>query len=270
MKTATLKTHPLIKAKNLAAGYNDIPIWQKASFEVSAGDFIGLLGPNGAGKTTLFKLILGLSQPLGGEIVVFGNPATRGNERIGYVPQRRNIDDESRLAALEYVRMGINGTKWGFSLPAQAANERRKAMEALELVDAVYLASKPLSKLSGGEAQRVLLAQALASKPDLLLLDEPLANLDIRRGSELIKLINDIVKRQNIAVMLIAHDINPLLHVINRIVYIANEKVVSGAPSDIITTKTLSRLYGAPVEVLHDSKGRLAVIGIEEAIHHDK
>jgi zinc/manganese transport system ATP-binding protein len=258
----------LLKAKNLSAGYNGMPIWQDASFEVSSGDFIGLLGPNGAGKTTLFNQILGLSKPISGSLTVFDKPASRGNVRIGYVPQRRDIDSESRLAAIEYVRMGINGTKWGFSLPTQAASERHQALRALEIVDAGYLATKPLSKLSGGEAQRVLLAQALIGKPDLLLLDEPLANLDIRRGTELVKLISSIVKSQKIAVMLIAHDINPLLHVINRIIYIANGKIVSGDPGKIITTKNLSKLYGAPVEVLHDSKGRLAVLGVEEAVHH--
>jgi zinc/manganese transport system ATP-binding protein len=126
-----------------------------------------------------------------------------------------------------------------------------------------------LSELSGGELQRIFFAQALVSKPDLLLLDEPLANMDIRRETELIRLIAQVIKKQNIAVLLIAHDINPLLPVIDRIIYIANGKVASGKPSEIVTSKKLSELYNSPIEVLKSSRGQLAVLGVEEALHHD-
>jgi zinc/manganese transport system ATP-binding protein len=189
--------------------------------------------------------------------------------RIGYVPQRRFIDSESKIQTIEYIRIGITGNKLGFSLAPQAERERQAALEVLKSVDAIGLAYRPLSELSGGELQRVFLAQALIGKPDLLLLDEPLANLDIRRETQLIRLIHTVAKSQNIAVLLIAHDINPLLPVVDRIIYIANGKVASGKPDDIVTSEGLSALYGAPIEVLHDSKGRLAVLGVEEAVHHD-
>ena len=258
----------IIATKHLSAGYKAVTVWSGADLTIRAGEFIGLLGPNGAGKTTFFRLILGLARPQAGSIKLFGRSPEKGNIRIGYVPQRRYVDSESKLQAVEYVRLGINGNRWGFSLASRAQQERQTALDVLATVDATDLAYRPLRELSGGELQRVFLAQALVGKPELLLLDEPLANLDIRRETQLIRLIHTVAKRQNIAVLLIAHDINPLLPVVDRIIYIANGKVASGKPEQVITTQQLSALYGAPIEVLHDSKGRLAVLGVEEALHH--
>src|SRR5579871_2392195 len=206
----------IIEASDLTASYGETPIWQDASFGVSRGQFIGVLGPNGAGKTTLFRILLGLLQPTGGRLTVFGRQPKRGDMRIGYVPQRRFVDSEMRLEALELVRLGINGTKWGVGGLSKASEERNQALRALKKVDAGTFAHRPVGLLSGGELQRVLLAQALVSQPDLLLLDEPLANLDIRRQAELVRLIDDIVRKDRVSVLLIAHDINPLLPVLDR------------------------------------------------------
>ena len=166
--------------------------------------------------------------------------------------------------------LGGYGNKWGIATGKRSKTEYFKAREVLELVDGTELALKPLSELSGGEMQRVFLAQALISKPELLLLDEPLANLDIKRENQLIRLIYSIAKQQNMGVVLIAHDINPLLPLVDRIIYIANGKVTNGKIEQIVNNKTLSELYDAPIEVLRDSKGRIAVLGVEEAIHHDR
>jgi zinc/manganese transport system ATP-binding protein len=258
----------LVSASGLTAGYDTKALWSDATFIVKRGEFVGLLGSNGAGKTTLFRMLLGLSHPLAGELQVFGHSPRRGNPRIGYVPQRRPIDSEMRVEALELVRLGLNGVRWGMSTATVARQERRAALQALGLVDAVDLAHRSLGQLSGGELQRIFLAQALAGKPDLLLLDEPLANLDIRRETELVKLVSKVVKTEGVAVLLIAHDINPLLPVVDRIIYVANGRVATGKVGEIVTTESLSALYGAPVEVLHDSRGRIAVLGIEEAAHH--
>jgi zinc/manganese transport system ATP-binding protein len=258
----------IVIARDLVAAYKDKVIWRDANFTINHGEFIGLLGANGAGKTTLFRLLLGLNHPLSGKLELFGKPTTRGNPRIGYVPQRPYIDSESRIEAVEYVRLAVSGTKLGFSF-GRADQERQQAYEALVSVGAADLAGRSLSELSGGELQRIFFAQALVSKPDLLLLDEPLANLDIRREMELIRLISKVVKKQNIAVLLIAHDINPLLPVVDRIIYIANGKVASGKPSEIVTSEKLSELYDSPIEVLRGSRGQLAVLGVEEALHHD-
>jgi len=259
----------VIKAENLSLIYSDKVIWKDANFEVKSGEFIGLLGPNGAGKSSLFNLILGLSKPSSGNLKIFNTKPKRGDLRIGYVPQRRSINDDSRIEALEYVRLGISGYKFGFSLFKQSKNERRMAYQALVDVDAQNLAHRALSELSGGELQRIFLAQALVSKPNLLLLDEPLANLDMRREMQLIQLVSDIVSKQNIATILIAHDINPLLPVVDKIIYIVNKKIAIGKPIDIITSAKLSEMYKAPIEVIRGSKGQLAVLGVEEAIHHE-
>jgi len=260
---------PIVQASDLTAGYGQRTIWEHANFTVQSGEFVGVLGPNGAGKTTLFRLLLGLSKPESGGLKLFGQIPRRGSPRIGYVPQRRPIDQQLKIEALELVRVGISGNLWGFASPKQARSERARAIDALKQVDAVELAHQPLGQLSGGELQRIFLAQALIGKPDLLLLDEPLANLDIRREVELIHLISKVAKTENVAVLLIAHDINPLLPVVDRLIYFVNGQVANGTPDKIITNKTLSNLYGAPIEVLSDSRGRLAVLGTEEAAHHE-
>jgi zinc/manganese transport system ATP-binding protein len=262
------KSNTIVTAQGVSAIYGNKIIWDNASFEIKRGEFIVLLGANGAGKTTLFKILLRLEKASGGELRIFNESPTKGNNHIGFVPQRRTVDSETKIHAIEYVRLGINGTKFGLSLGNSLQKEYKDSLEALKLVDALELAHRPLNELSGGEAQRVFLAQALVSKPDLLLLDEPLSNLDIRRETQLISLISKIVKERNIAVLLIAHDINPLLSVVDRIIYIANGKVASGKPDEIITTEKLSELYGAPIEVLRGSRGQLAVLGVEEAVHH--
>lgn len=259
----------LVTAHNIASAYGTRVIWQDASFTVAPGEFVALLGPNGAGKTTLIRMLLGLQKPAHGKLTVFGQEPTKGNPRIGYVPQRHPVDADVRIEAAEFVRLGLSGMKWGFGLPKTTRAERLQALEALDMVDARELAPRPLGELSGGELQRIFLAQALVGKPELLLLDEPLANLDIRRESQLIHLVNDVARSHHIAVLLIAHDINPLLPVVDRIMYIVNGQVATGKVTDIITSTSLSALYGAHIEVLRDSRGRIAVLGTEEAAHHE-
>ncbi len=255
----------VIVARDVAAGYRGKTVWRHANFAVKKGEFVGVLGPNGAGKTTLFRLLLGLVRPLAGELRVLGEVPRRGHPRVGYVPQRRPVDNETSIEALEFVRLGLHGHRWGIGMHAE--NERQQARRALHAVDAAMLASRPLGALSGGELQRVFLAKALIGEPDVLLLDEPLSNLDIRRENNLVRLVHKVVREQGVTALLIAHDLNPLLPVLDRIMYIVNSRVATGPPGEVITSESLSRLYGAPIEVLQDSRGRLAVLGIEEAAH---
>jgi zinc/manganese transport system ATP-binding protein len=258
----------IVTANNLASGYGDTSIWKDATFSIRKGEFVGVLGPNGAGKTTLFRLLLGLAQPKSGLLSIFGGLPKRGDQRIGYVPQRHSVDPEIGIEALEIVRLVSCGCRWGFDFPADAKRERAEALKALRDVGAEGLAHRPLGQLSGGELQRVFLAQALAGNPELLLLDEPLANLDIRREGEMVQLIKDVVQSRGVTVLLIAHNINPLLPVLDRAMYIANGRIAIGQPGDVLNSESLSKLYDAPIEVLRDSRGRIAIIGAEEGAHH--
>jgi zinc/manganese transport system ATP-binding protein len=256
----------VITAQNLSGGYKNTRIWSDATFTLRKGEFITVLGPNGSGKTTLFRLLLGLISPIEGSLTILGKTPQRGDQRIGYVPQRHDIDRDTAIEAREFIKLGLVGTRWGIGFNS---NGNKEADEALVLVQATELAHKPLGKMSGGELQRIFLAQALVSNPDILLLDEPLANLDIRRESNLVNLISSVVKNRNVTVLLIAHNINPLLPVTDRVLYIANSTMTLGTPEEVLTSDTLSKLYGITIEVLRDSKGRLAIIGIEESGAHN-
>jgi zinc/manganese transport system ATP-binding protein len=254
----------IVTAQNLAAGYPAKTIWQGATFSVGRGEFVAIIGPNGAGKTTLFKLILGLQRPLNGSIRVFGRVPQRGNQRIGYVPQHHVVDEESHLESLELVRLGLVGNRWGFG--AFSHQDSEAAMAALLGVGGADLAHRPLAELSGGELQRIFLAEALVSNPDLLLLDEPLSNLDMKRERDLLHLVNAVVRERGVSSVLIAHNINPLLPYLDKVIYVANGRVASGKPSEVFTSESLSALYGIDIEVLHDSRGNIAIVGIEG--HH--
>lgn len=254
----------LIAAENLTAGYPGKMVWKDANFSFGRGEFVAVIGPNGAGKTTLFRMLLGLQQPLAGSIRIFGSVPKRGNPKIGYVPQHHLVDRETSVEALELVRLGLSGKRWGFNPFAHA--DREAALAALRSVGAVELAHQPLGVLSGGELQRIFLAEALVSDPDILLLDEPLSNLDLRRETELLHLVNDVVRSRGVTALLIAHNINPLLPHLDEIMYVANGRVATGKPSQVLTSESLTALYGVQVEVLRDPHGNVAIIGIEE--HH--
>lgn len=254
----------IIETDGLAAGYEKNLVWKDANIAIKRGEFVAIIGPNGAGKTTLFRIILGLQEPIRGSLKIFGEPPQKGNSRIGYVPQRHVIDNETNIESVELVRLGLSGKRWGLSLFSR--DERKNALSALEAVGASHLASRPLSSLSGGELQRIFLAEALVSNPEILLLDEPLSNLDLRREKELVQLVNDVVRSRDVAALLIAHNINPLLPHLDKVIYIANGRVATGRPGDVLTSESLSALYRVQVEVLRDSRGNIAIVGVEE--HH--
>ncbi|MCI4363121.1 MAG: ATP-binding cassette domain-containing protein [Thermoplasmata archaeon] len=251
----------VVRANRLEVGYRGAPVWQDANFSIERGEFVAVIGPNGAGKTTLFRLLLGLHPPLGGTLSVFDAPPRRGSPKIGYVPQRHTIDYETHVRCFELVRLGFSGHRWGFPLSRRAETEA--AWEALEAVGGAEFADRPLSALSGGELQRVFLAEALVSRPELLLLDEPLSNLDLRRAKELVGLVNGIVRSRGVTAFLVAHDINPLIQYLDRVLYLANGRVASGTPQEVLTSESLSQLYGVPVEVLRDSRGNIVIVGGE-------
>jgi len=252
---------PIVEVNNVVAGYRDKIVWRDASFTVNRGEFAAVIGPNGAGKTTMFRLLLGLQHPISGSLTVFGFKPKRGNPQIGYVPQRHVIDVETNIECLELVQLAISGKRWGIGLFSQ--NERAIALNALAEVGATELAHRSLGTLSGGELQRIFLAEALVSNPGLLLLDEPLSNLDIRRARELVQLVDSVVRARNVTAFLVAHDINPLLPFLDNVIVIANGKIITGKPHDVLTSESLSALYGVSVEVLRDDHGNIAILGTE-------
>jgi zinc/manganese transport system ATP-binding protein len=258
----------VVSARELAAAYRGQPVWAGATFDVAPGEFVGVLGPNGAGKSTMFRLLLGLLRPASGSLQVFDSAPRRGNPAIGYVPQRRPIDPDMRLAGVEYVKLGVNGHRWGTGLPGRHADADRAIADAVSAVGAEAYVDQPVGTLSGGELQRLMLAQAIVSQPRLLLLDEPLASLDVRNQVAVAALVATLARARQIAVMLIAHDVNPLLPLLDRVMYIARGKVAVGRPSEVITSERLSALYDANVEVLRDRRGRLFVVGLDDETTH--
>jgi zinc/manganese transport system ATP-binding protein len=262
-------THPVIVADHVSAAYGGRTVWQDASFTAEAGEFIVVLGPNGSGKSTLFRLLLGLLPPTAGTLEVLGRRPHQGNADIGYVPQRRNIDRDLPIRGRDMVHLGIDGTRWGIGI-GNEADHRNRVDQAIASVHGEAYAERPIGLLSGGEQQRLLLAQALAGRPRMLLLDEPLASLDLRNQIVIAELVADLARANGLTVLLIAHDINPLLPMVDRVLYVAHGGLAIGKPNEVITTEQLSRLYSAPVEVLHDSHGHMFVVGLEaESGHHD-
>jgi zinc/manganese transport system ATP-binding protein len=217
-----------------------------------------LIGSNGAGKTTLLRVILGLQASSVGTVLVAGQPRSRGRESgIGYVPQKFLLDPDMPMRARDLVALGLDGNRLGFARPSRA---RRELVErVLESVGAGGYADARVGTLSGGEQQRVLIAHALIGKPRLLLLDEPLANLDLGGADEVVALLSGIARRERIAVLISAHEMNPLVSAMDRIVYLAGGRAASGSTEEVVRADVLSALYGHHVDVLR-VHGRLLVV----------
>jgi zinc/manganese transport system ATP-binding protein len=249
-------------------------VWEHVDVAVEHGELVAILGPNGAGKSTLLDVLLGLLKCSRGTATVLGAPPGTHNEQIGYLPQRRVFDAATRVRGVDIVRLGLDGHRWGVPLPrafsARARQRAEQVAELIELVDAGAYAHRPIGECSGGEQQRLLIAQALARRPRLLILDEPLDGLDLPNQAAIAALVQRICREQRVTVLLVAHDINPLAAYLDRVLYLARGQAVIGAPAEVITSATLTRLYQSPVEVLRSSDGQLVVVGQpdSDAHHH--
>jgi zinc/manganese transport system ATP-binding protein len=244
-------------------------IWSHVEATVLAGQFVAVLGPNGVGKSTLLKAILGLVPVRQGSIRLLGQPPGHANHQVGYLPQRRSFDDSLRIRGIDVVRLGLDGDRWGLPLPGRRSRAAQaRVQELVELVGAASYAHRPIGTLSGGEQQRLLIAQALARAPRLLLLDEPLDSLDLPNQAGVAALISRIARAEDVAVMIVAHDVNPILPYLDRVIYLGQGGAATGTPAEVITSQTLSRLYGTPIDVLSTSDGRLVVFGQPEAPAH--
>jgi zinc/manganese transport system ATP-binding protein len=270
---------PAIEVRDATAALGGRVVWSDVDVEVEPGEFVAVLGPNGAGKSTLLKVILGLLPLRTGSVSVLGGRAGAANARIGYLPQRRTFDASTRLRGSDIVRLGLDGARWGVPLPvpkfAQTPERRQTAArvrEVIQLVGAEEYADRPIGRLSGGEQQRLLIAQALARRPEMLMLDEPLDSLDLSNQSSVAALVQRICREEGVTVLLVGHDVNPILSYLDRVIYFAGGTALQGPPQEVITTETLSRLYGAAVEVLRSSDGRLVVVGQPEppAMHSER
>jgi zinc/manganese transport system ATP-binding protein len=252
-------------------------IWSDVSMHMRTGEFVALLGANGSGKSTLLKAVLGALPLAAGELRVLGGRAGTRQGEIGYLPQRRSYERGVRLRGSDIVRLGLDGERFGIALPAGLGGrgERRaraRVAQAIESVGASDYAGRAIGELSGGEQQRLLIAQALVRDPRLLLLDEPLDSLDLPNQAAVAALVKQICVWRGVGALLVAHDVNPLLPYIDRVVYLAGGHALEGAVDEVITSETLSAMYGVGVEVLRASDGRLVVVGQPEppAHHHDR
>jgi len=239
-----------------------------ANIDLSIGDkeFIGVLGPNGSGKTTLMRAILGLLPPRSGTIRVLGKPVACGNPSIGYMPQVRGAFDQLRLSGWDFVASGVSGHRWG--LPLLGRSSHREVAQTLERVGATGLARRPLVETSGGERQRLLLAQALLGRPHLLLLDEPLISLDPHHQQSVVELTRALQQDLGITVLFSAHELNPLLGALDRVLYLGQCHAALGTLDEVVTGPVLSRLYGSDIDVMR-LNGRIFVMSGGHDVEHD-
>lgn len=240
-------------------------IWHHATFDLEPQSITAVLGPNGAGKSTMLNVILGLLELNEGSLEVLGARPQRGNRRVGYMAQSRSADEMSSITGRDYVGLGYDGPRFGWR------RDRRKnevVSRALALTGTTAFASQPLRSLSGGQRQRVALAHATVFRPELLLLDEPLAGLDLAAQAEIVDLINLIRDTTGAAVVVVAHDLNPLSPIVDKVLWIARRQVRSGSVDDVVNEQVLSELYGHPIEIIVTPRGRRVIVGLEEEFAH--
>ena len=231
-------------------------MWGELSLAFESS-FVAILGPNGSGKTSLLRVILGLTELTAGTVEVLGATPRRGNPGIGYVPQHQSFDRDLPLRGRDLVRLGVDGHRWGVGRPSAATD--RLVAAAIGSVEAGAYADAPIGRLSGGEQQRLRIAQALVGEPALLLCDEPLANLDLHHQGEITELIGGWQRRSGGTVLFVTHDVNPILHLVDRVLFVVNGRWAVGTPDDVLTTERMSELYGSHVDVLR-VHGRIIVV----------
>ena len=255
----------VLSLRGAALGFADRTLWSDLDLDVHAGEFVAVLGPNGSGKTSLLKTILGQQSLDSGSIVLDGHPVRRGDRRIGYIPQQKLIPAGTPMRARDLVALGVNGHRWGLPLPNRA--DRAQVEQLIDSVGARRYADSPVGSLSGGEQQRLRVAQALAGDPALLLCDEPLLSLDLQHQRGVSELIDRRRRDHGSAVVFVTHDVNPVLGMVDRVLYLAGGRFRTGTPDEVLRSEVLTDLYGTPVDVIR-SRGRIVVVGIPDSETH--
>ena len=261
---------PILSIKDVGVRLGGRDILRGVSAEIFPGEFIGVFGPNGAGKSTLMRCLLGLIPYCAGQLSVFGKPPGQANRVIGYMPQSRTHLENTALSARSLVSAVEGGNRWG--MPWSTRASRGEVERAITLAGTEEYAHRPFSVLSGGEKQRIMLAQALIGKPRLLILDEPLISLDPRNQARMIECVAGIKATTGATILFVAHDVNPLIGVMDRVIYVAGGRAAIGAADEVISSATLSKLYGTTIHVVR-AEGRIFIVAAEgnvtEAAHHD-
>ena len=254
-------TEPVLTLRAATLAFGKRQLWHNLNLEVHAGEFLAVLGPNGSGKTSLLKTILGQQHLTSGSVELLGSPIRHGNRDIGYIPQQKLLDDATPFRARDLIALGVDGQKWGLPFHSRAVRDR--VNEVLEAVGATDHANTPVSRLSGGEQQRIRVGQSIAAHPKLLLCDEPLISLDLHHQRTVSELIDAQRRALNTAVVFVTHDVNPILPFVDRVLYLAGGRFSIGTPDEVLRSEVLSSMYNTPVEVIK-SRGRIAVLGAPE------
>lgn len=257
-------TAPAISLRGAGLRFGNRSLWSELNLDVHAGEFLAVLGPNGSGKTTLLKVLLGLQTLTSGTVEIAGRPPSRGNADVGYVPQQRAFDRDLPLRGRDLVALGLDGHRWGIPLPSRQRRARVDA--ALTAVGALPYADAPVGLLSGGEQQRLRMAQALLGKPSVLLCDEPLLSLDLNHQRAITGLVDLTRSAEGTAVVFVTHEVNPVLPLVDRILYFVDGRWKAGTTDEVMTTETLSELYRTRVDVLR-LDGRVVVVGAPDSAH---
>ena len=256
---------PVLEFENGALGFGERTLWTGLDLRVQPGEFLAVLGPNGSGKTSLLRTILGQQRLDSGTVRFDGRPIHRGDRRVGYIPQQKLVAPGTPLRGRDLVTLGVNGHRYG--LPISTRAERDRVDGLLADVGATAFANQPVGQLSGGEQQRLRVGQALAGDPLLLLCDEPLLSLDLQHQRGVSELIDTRRRTHGTAVVFVTHDVNPVLDVVDRILYLAGGRFLQGTPDEVLRSEVLSELYGTPVDVIR-SRGRVIVVGVPDAHDH--
>jgi zinc/manganese transport system ATP-binding protein len=266
--TGAAPAAPAVELRGAAVERGARRLWGDLDLDVTPGEFVAILGPNGSGKTTLLTVLLGLLPLAAGEVRVGGKRPQQGSNRVGYVPQQKMLDASVPLRGRDFVGLGLDGHRFGPVFGRRRTERRERIADALHQVGADAWADAPVGRLSGGEQQRLRVAQALVGDPDILLCDEPLLSLDLAHQRIVVDLLDRRRREHDTAVLFVTHEINPVLPVVDRVLYLVDGRFRVGTPDEVMTSETLSELYRTPVDVVR-VRDRIVVVGHEDApVHH--